>query len=311
MIALKEPKVVFDELNHTYTNEEGKQLSGVTALLKRQLFAGKYDGISEKVLEQAAERGNLIHRQIEMYETFGSDVDTLSDEARTYVTLKNANKFETIATELLVSDGENVASGIDVVFEKKIKDISSDAWLSEIYLCDIKTTSSLDREYLSWQLSIYKYLFLLANPSLKVAGLLACWLPKEQYGKPKLVPVDEKPMEWVKDLIETDARGEQWENPEKPAVQDTSLVVPQELTRAVADFLRAEKQAKEMKERLRELMEDHGVSKWENDDFVATLTAPSESTTFDTKAFKAAHPEEYEHYLKTTTRKGSFKIALK
>lgn len=313
MIALREPKVVFDETGHTYTNETGKQLSGVTALLKRQLFADKYDGISESVLERAAERGNLIHRQVEMYETFGGDVDTMSDEAKTYATLKDANNFETIATELLVSDGENVASGIDVVWEKKIKDISSDAWLSEIYLCDIKTTSKLDMEYLSWQLSIYKYLLLLNNPDVEIRGLYACWLPREQYGKPKLVPVDEKPMEWVKDLIETDARGEQWVNPEAALVaeREQSLAVPQELTRAIASFLEAEKQAKEMKERLRTLMEEHGISKWECDEFTATIGKDSEATTFDSKAFKAAHPDEYEKWVRTTTRKGSFRVTLR
>lgn len=298
MSGLKLSKVVFDELEHTYTLD-GKKLSGVTALLHRQLFVSKYDGIPKAVMDAAAERGNAIHRQIEMYESFGGE--TFDDEVNAYIKLKGKYGFETIATEWLVSDNEHVASSIDVIFDTG----------KGLVLCDIKTTSKLDMEYLSWQLSIYKYLLLLDNPKAKVGWLFACWLPKKQYGIPKMVEVPEKPVEWVKALIECDARGEQWENPEKPAVQDTSLVVPQELTRAVADFLRAEKQAKEMKERLRELMEEHGVSKWENDDFVATLTAPSESTSFDTKAFKAAHPEEYEHYLKTTSRKGSFKIALK
>ena len=303
MIALKEPSIMFDELNHTYTNGEGKQLSGVTALLKRQLFADKYDGISEKVLEQAAERGNLIHRQVEMYETFGGNIDTLSDEARTYVTLKDANKFETIATELLVSDFENVASGIDVVWEKN----------GHVFLCDIKTTSKLDMEYLSWQLSIYKYLLLRNNPDVEIRGLYACWLPREQYGKPKLVPVDEKPMAWVKDLIETDARGEQWVNPEAALVaeREQSLAVPQELTRAIASYLEAEKQAKEMKEQLRALMQEHGITKWECEEFTATIGKDSETTTFDSKAFKEANPDEYNKYLKTSTRKGSFKVTLK
>lgn len=303
MIALKEPNIVFDELNHTYTNEAGKQLSGVTALLKRQLFADKYDGVSERVLEQAAERGNLIHRQVEMYETFGGNVNALSNDAKMYVSLKDANKFETIATEFLVSDDENVASGIDLVWEKANK----------VFLCDIKTTSKLDMEYLSWQLSIYKYLLLIHNHGINVGGLFACWLPKEQYGKPKLVPVDEKPMEWVKDLIETDAKGEQWVNPEAALIADKqqSLVVPQELTRAIASFLEAEKKAKEMKEQLRVLMEEHGITKWECDEFKASLSPDSQTTTFDSKAFKEANPDEYSKYLKTSTRKGSFKITLK
>lgn len=303
MIALKEPNIVFDELDHTYTNGEGKQLSGVTALLKRQLFADKYDGISEKVLEQAAERGNLIHRQIEMYETFGVDVDTLSDEARTYVMLKDANKFETIATELLVSDGENVASGIDVVWEKD----------GGVFLCDIKTTSKLDMEYLSWQLSIYKHLLLFNNPDVEVRSLYACWLPKEQYGKPKLVPVDEKPEEWVKDLIETDARGEQWENPEVALIAERkqSLVVPQELTRSIAQFLALEKQVKEFKAQLLLMMEEQGIKKWECDEFTATYTEPGTTTKFDSTAFKKDHPDLYEQYIKESERKASIRTTLR
>lgn len=312
MISLKEPNVVFDELNHTYTNAEGKQLSGVTALLKRQLFADKYSGISEETLAKAAERGNLIHRQIEMYESLGGG-EVSTPELEAYIRLKEDNELKAVATELLVSDGENVASGIDVVFEKKIKDISSDAWLSEIYLCDIKTTSSLDREYLSWQLSIYKYLFLLANPSLKVAGLLACWLPKEQYGKSKLVPVDEKPEEWVKDLIETDARGEQWENPEVALIaeREQSLVVPQELTRSIAQFLALEKQVKEFKAQLLLMMEEQGIKKWECDEFTATYTEPGTTTKFDSTAFKKDHPDLYEQYIKESERKASIRTTLR
>lgn len=302
MIALKEPSIVFDELNHTYTNGEGKQLSGVTALLKRQLFADKYSGVSDEVLAKAAERGNLIHRQIEMYETFQGGA-LVSPELEAYVRLRDEWGFKVIATELLVSDEENVASAIDLVFDKD--DL---AWL-----WDTKTTSSLDREYLSWQLSIYKYLFLLKNPQKKVGGLGVCWLPKPQYGTPKMMLIEEKPLLWVKDLIEADARGEKFINPETILVaeMEQSLVVPQELTKAIADILYAEKQAKEAKERLRMLMEEHGITKWECDEFTATIGKDSETTTFDSKAFKEANPDEYNKYLKTSTRRGSFKVTLK
>lgn len=302
MIELKEPNVVFDESNHTYTNANGKQLSGVTALLKRQLFADKYSGVSEATLARAAERGNLIHRQIEMYETFHGGA-LVSPELEAYVRLRDEWGFTAIATELLVSDDENVASAIDLVFDKD--DL---AWL-----WDTKTTSSLDKEYLSWQLSIYKYLFLLKNPKAKVGGLGVCWLPKPQYGTPKMMLIEEKPMEWVKDLIETDARGEKWTNPEAAllAEKERSLDVPQELTKTIADILYAEKQAKEAKEQLRLLMEKHGITKWSNDDFVATIGQPSTTASFDSKAFQAAEPELYNKYLKTTTKKGSFRVTLK
>lgn len=298
-MSLRLSKVVFDEIEHTYTLD-GKKLSGVTALLHRQLFQSKYDGIPKDVMQAAAERGNAIHRQVEMYESFGGEI--WDDEVNAYIKLKAKNKFDTVATEWLVSDNEHVASSIDVVFQKG----------KDLVLCDIKTTSKLDMEYLSWQLSIYKYLLLLDNPKAKVKSLIACWLPKEQYGKPKMVEVPEKPMEWVKELIACDARGEQWVNPEAPVVrEESSLSVPVDMVTAIAEWLRAEQVAKDVKERLKALMEEHGVMKWENEVFTASLTAPTTSTTFDSKAFEKADPETYEKYLKTTERKGSLRIKLK
>ena len=301
-MALIEPKVVFNEIEHTYINENGKQLSGVTGLLKRQLFADKYSGISEAVLAQAAERGNLIHRQIEMYETFGEG-ENLLDEVKAYIQLKEDFGFEIVATEFLVSDEENVASSIDQIFSKD----------DLLFLCDTKGTSKLDMDYLSWQLSTYKYLFLLKNPKAKIGGLYACWLPRKQYGNPKMVEVPEKPLEWVKELIACDARGEKYENPEKALIEEKeqSLVVPQEITIAIANVLKAEAIAKDCKERLKALMEAHGIKKWECEEFTATIGASSTGTSFDTTAFKAEHKELYEKYLKTTQKKGSFRITLK
>jgi hypothetical protein len=252
-------------------------------------------------MEKAAERGNLIHRQVEMFETFGGD--NLAPEVEAYKKLKAKGEYETVSTEWLVSDREHVASSIDVVFEKD----------GEIILCDIKTTSKLDMEYLSWQLSIYKYLLLLDNPNVKVNKLVACWLPKEQYGKPKMVEVEEKPAMWVKELIACDARGEQWQMPEDALeiLKGQALVVPQELTEAIAQVLVMESMAKACKEKLRALMEEHGITKWENEDFVASLGKPSTMTKFDADSFRKDNEELYDKYLKTTPVKPRFTIKLK
>ena len=303
MSTFKASKVVFDEVEHSYTLGK-KKLSGVTALLGRQIFQAKYDGVPKNFMQDAADRGSRIHRQIEKYESFGGEI--LSKELDSYIKLKSKNKFHVIETEWLVSDNKHVASSIDLIFGKEGEE--------GVYLYDTKTTSHLDMEYLSWQLSIYTYLFLLDNPDEKILGLGACWLPNpdKKYGRPKMVDVPEKPMEWVKELIECDARGEQWVNPEAPVVQEEkSLAVPVDMATAIAEWLRAEQVAKEVKERLKNLMEQHGVMKWENDVFSATLTAPTTSTTFDSKAFEKADPDTYEKYLKTTERKGSLRIKLK
>ena len=56
--------------------------------------------------------------------------------------------YDALANEYTVSDEEYFASNIDCVWEKE----------GEISLADIKTTYRIDKESLSWQLSIYAYL---------------------------------------------------------------------------------------------------------------------------------------------------------
>lgn len=303
MSTFKVSKVVFDEVEHSYTLGK-KKLSGVTALLGRQIFQSKYDGVPKNFMQDAADRGSRIHRQIEMYESFGGEI--LSKELDSYIKLKSKNKFHVIETEWLVSDNKHVASSIDLIFGKEGEE--------GVYLYDTKTTSHLDIEYLSWQLSIYKYLFLLDNPDVKILGLGACWLPNpdKKYGRPKMVEVPEKPMEWVKELIECDARGEQWVNPEAPvAKEESSLAVPVDLCETIAEFLRFEKAVKDLKEKLKVMLEEHGVKKWECDAFTATITPAGKTSKFDSKAFAKDHPDLYDEYMGESERKSSIRITLK
>ena len=71
-----------------------------------------------------------------------------------------------LASEYIVTDFEHFASPIDKVVEIN----------NEVCLVDVKTTAALDYEYLSWQLSVYKYLFGLVNPDVKIGGLGAIWI---------------------------------------------------------------------------------------------------------------------------------------
>ena len=57
----------FDEQTHTYTNEKGKVLISVTQLLKLAGISPNYDFVNEEVLKAAADKGSLIHKEIEDY----------------------------------------------------------------------------------------------------------------------------------------------------------------------------------------------------------------------------------------------------
>ncbi len=329
---LNKSEVVFNEESHTYLRGE-QRLSGITSLIHHVLMLGVYPGatdyVNEVLIPKAGYYGTCVHAAIQTWDELGIEcteypekdhptagllpAQDVSQELETYKNLLCG--LRTVACEFTV-DYRDFASQIDSV--KADED-------DEIYLVDYKT-NNIDyypggqeglEEYLSWQLSCYAFMFERLTGK-KVAGLIAMWIRKE---KGERWVIERKPDEQVECLLETTImltdNGFEYINElmqvhEIPQlIEHQSLAVPQELTKGIASFLEAEKQAKKMKEQLRALMQEHGITKWECDEFTAIIGKDSETTTFDSKAFKEANPDEYSKYLKTSTRKGSFKITLK
>ena len=336
---LKQSEVVFNEDTHSYLRGDA-ELSGITGLIHAVLLLGVYPDASDFVkkvqIPKAGYYGTCVHKAIQAWDELGIELtqfpekehptagilpsQDVSAELAYYRKVKPRN-VKTVASEFTV-DYLNFASQIDAV------------WCDEennIYLVDHKT-NNLDyypggaeglKEYLSWQLSCYAVMFE-HQTGLKVKGLLGNWVRK---GAGELWRIERKPDELVKKLLSTDIMPDGngrfvYLNQEmqvyaekveevKPTESDSSLVVPSDVVTAIATLLKAEKAAKAMKEKLRELMEAAGVSKWECDQFTASIGKASESTTFDSKAFQADHPDLYKQYLKKTTRKGSFTQKLK
>lgn len=193
-MKLAKSGVVFNEIEHTYTYL-GSRLTGVTSLLSRTIFRDKYSGIPKEVLAKAADYGHNIHEQIEIVDSMGVTSDTPA--VQDYLRIRQENGLIPIANEYLISDEEYMASSIDVIYGVEGSDVYVD-------ITDVKTTSKLDMEYLSWQLSIYAYLFERQNPHLRVRRLLAMWLPKPQYGRSALVEVLRKSKEAIDVLIKWD-----------------------------------------------------------------------------------------------------------
>ena len=131
---------------HTYIYD-GIVLPSITQLLKVK-FGGKYDGIPKATLERAAELGTAVHKAIEDYERQGIETDLL--ELRNYKFLKKAHGFDCLDNEVpvvLFHDGEAVAAGrLDLVLAEK----------DCMGLGDVKRTSTLDKQYIAYQLNCYR-----------------------------------------------------------------------------------------------------------------------------------------------------------
>lgn len=291
MIKLSTPRILFDAVTHTYTLD-GNQLSGITSVLHDRLFPDQYRDVPEEVLNKAAQRGTRVHTAIELYDT--CDILT-SDcpELLAYQSSCNAFPFlrSHLATEYLVTDNYKFASAIDKVYE--------DAQ-GGVILADIKTTSVLNLDYVSWQLSIYAYFFSLANPDIPITGLYALWFRSDKH---KVVEVPRHTEDEVKKLLYTT----------EPMTANT---IPDDFNE---DYLLTLKHNYELARQALEgykaslllLMEQKKLTKIDGTRISITRKADSQRTTFDTKRFKADHSDIYNNYITTSTTKGGLLIKEK
>lgn len=295
MITLNKSDVDYNDIAHEY-HYNGVQLNGVTSILGRTIFAEKYKRINEDILDKAKAYGTDVHESIELYDSLGIGED--DKNVQNYIKLCKKEGLTRLDNEYLISDNDYVASCIDVVFD-------------DCSLGDIKTTSHLDEEYVSWQLSIYAYLFELQNPHLKANRLLAIWIPKERYGKPKIVEVPRKPVSEVLRLIECDKNGEEY----VPSVTtSTEITIAQEVIQEVIRIGRELKELNDkytaMRDGLLKQMQDHNIKSFKTDGLSLTRKLATTKTSLDSKMLQEKYPEIYNECLKTSEVKESLLIKI-
>lgn len=136
----------FDEDGHIYL-VNGVVVPSVSQLLNFK-FKNKYEGVSERVLKRAADKGTELHEAIEMYCRFGLEKDLV--ELRNFKFLQKQYNFEVVENEvpiIIYYRKKPVAAGrLDLVLKEG----------KDLILADIKRTSVLDKEYLGYQLNLYK-----------------------------------------------------------------------------------------------------------------------------------------------------------
>lgn len=309
MKELIKSAVVFNEEQHTYTLGD-KELSGITSIIRRYLFANMYANVSQAVLNKAAERGTRIHNLVQLW-TMGILSQQDLAELQPFLDALSGAGLLNYESEYLVSDNESVASSIDLVCLNKD---------DNIFLCDIKTTAVLHIDYLAWQLSIYAYLFERQNPELKVNGLKAIHI---RDGKCNIVDIPRLEDEAIERLLTAYRNGaETFDNPLAVLPEDLNRLLEaysdNESLLATIKMVEAEyeNKKKELQEKIAESLKANGMDKAETDIAKVTIGKDSERQTFDLKKFMESpmykySPENYSEFIKSSVTKGRVTITLK
>ena len=245
---MNKSSVIYDEVEHTY-HLNGKQLQGITGTLIPHAIGQKYDDVPEHILAEQAKYGKRLHSEIEMYLN-GFEPSEPTDEFLAFKKWQSLTKIEFVESEFIVSDNENFATPIDGIDD-------------EFNLYDWKTTYFLDKEYLSWQLSICAYFNeLMGN---KVNKLYAVHLRGSEC---TLHEIERKPNEEVKRLIKCYLNNEPYVST-LVLTNDEALQKIYDAELMLIEIENEAKRYKEIKEKalslLEKQMQDAGVKTFETE----------------------------------------------
>jgi hypothetical protein len=178
------PGVRFFEDEHKYFLKD-KELSGITGIIGKKIGLKMPSEFVGEHRDEGLHVHHAIQRWIETYGQVTGSVhpgviwltETIGDSC--------AHAPVRFYPEVLVSDGMCYASSVDIVVETEVGDL-------EIY--DIKK-GVFKRDYVSWQLGIYKYLIEKYGKRAVSKCTCACMKDREYY------PIFPKTIEEVEDLL--------------------------------------------------------------------------------------------------------------
>lgn len=188
MNNLVEETIEFIEDGHYYLYDRLYIIPSVTQILEK-IFPDKYKNVPDDILKRKASYGSTMHKYIEQYEK-GFILINLNyiQEAsfKQYLKLKDKHNIKVLEQEQIVHYKDIYAGTFDIY--GKVDD--------EIALIDIKTTAKLDKEYLKYQLNLYRFASKNKN---KIKKLFALWLPKKDIGR--LIEIEIMTDKEIKDLL--------------------------------------------------------------------------------------------------------------
>jgi hypothetical protein len=288
--------IKFEETTHEYFIGD-KKLISVTQLMRKHGLAPNYDNVPSEVLNAKAERGTLIHREIEKY--IKSNEMGFTTELYNFIDYIKENNITVLESEKIVYN-DIVAGTADLFL------LTEDV----ITIADIKTTASLHKEAVSWQLSIYAYLRGLSAGDYARRGEVYHF---NSEGELTVKEIPLKPFVEVERLFECERNGEIYQQAlEIPEAELAELFKIETIIKHIEEQKKiAEEQAAELRAALMEAMEQNGVTSFENENIKITYVAATTRASIDSTKLKKDLPEIAQQYTKTSNVKASLRITIK
>lgn len=300
----------FDPETHTYYRD-GYPVASVTQLLQKHGLAPGYDGVDEETLRRKAERGTLIHKEIETYIKTGEA--GFSAECAAFVRLAEENGWQHMHAEQRLY-GDVVCGTADIIGSVRPAGAkSNNNKYNRRFLADVKTTSALHMETVRWQLSLYAWLYAGYHDGAKYRSPLLFVVHLQPDGG-RIIPVEPVPDREVARLLDCEANGTLYTPPNaviSTALLEAAVNAERAIRQAEKVKKLAEARVREVRAELQRVMEEYMVKSWENEEMKITYVAPTVRTSLDTARLKKDKPEIYSTYTRASTVGASIRITLR
>lgn len=297
-------EIYFDATDHSYTSEYGQVFIPVTTICGHTPRAVDFRSLPRQdVIRKSAERGSMIHGEIEAFIKHGAVGVSKTFEWFRQVLYPLYTDWQSEVIIYVEEGALPYAGTIDLIARFK------DRWI----IIDLKTGG---HETVDYQLSLYKRGFCIRNGIDPSIVDLACIDARDE-DNIKVFNVRQIPDAWLDDLLDCVAQDLPYSEP-LPAlkgVSEAQLVTLTQLERYIstieAELKSYQDKRDEYREKLFKAMNDALVDTFEFGSLKVTRVEGSTSTSFDSAKFKKEHKDLYEKYTKTTQKSGYLKVTVR
>lgn len=307
-------QVDFEEKGHVYfVNGEIASIS-VTELLHKHGLAPDYTGVSKESLDNAAAKGKEVHKDLEnIVNTPGYKPTT--PQGKEFLEWSKENMSCGVA-ELPIGyeqDGMIIAGTADLVgFTPE----------GAMFIADHKNTTTFQREYVSWQVSLLDYFFRklkgekLNGKVFNWKGATEFWCLKYDPKTGKLTPKELKkvPDKDIQELLDDEYNNNKYQRKElvvDEELQKQFLTAEEYLIKMENEYKQATENAKRLREEMLKLFESQNIKSWENDKIKVTYVEQQERLSVDSTKLKKEYPMAWDKCQKITKVKPQIRVKIK
>ena len=298
-------EIIFDEVGHTYTNKFGEVLPNPTTILGTVYGTG-LENAPVYYVDRASAKGTKFHKEVHGYLTTGKQGTT--------------KEFNTWHEWYSFYDGYIVSYESEKIVYAHTPSGSFAGtldFLANGFVYDWKTCKAATKKQIKkWQMQLSFYIYAARQMGYAVnePGKIVHVSGDEL----EIINVDYLGDEWVentmalyKDILEGRKTQEHAVLSEQKALEKVSDKDLKTLENTMLKIVELEKQAEEIKSRIKEEMGRRGIYQLEIGSVKMTYVSEHTSKKFDSTKFKAEHADLYKKYIKESPVKASLRVTIK